>query len=72
MLAPLADTPLLPTGGVDATKAQAFLEAGAVAVGVKDAFGGQKFTWRVARATASKSSPGTATGSTPTYPAYPG
>jgi predicted lipoprotein with Yx(FWY)xxD motif len=39
--------------------------------GFKDAFGGQKFTWRVARATATKSSSGTATTS-PTYPGYRG
>ncbi|HEY7177661.1 MAG TPA: hypothetical protein VH305_00680 [Gaiella sp.] len=41
--------------------------------GFKDAFGGQKFTWRVARATASKSSSGTpTTNPTPTYPGYSG
>ena len=34
---PLPDVPLLPTGGVDATNAAAFLEAGAVAVGVGSA-----------------------------------
>lgn len=34
VLAPLADVPLLPTGGVDASNAADFLRAGAVAVGV--------------------------------------
>lgn len=34
---PLPDVPLLPTGGVDATNAAAFLAAGAVAVGVGSA-----------------------------------
>ena len=33
LLAPLADVPLIVTGGVDASNARAFLEAGAVAVG---------------------------------------
>jgi len=33
LLAPLADVPLLVTGGIDATNARAFLDAGAVAVG---------------------------------------
>lgn len=33
LLAPLADVPLLVTGGVDASNARAFLDAGAVAVG---------------------------------------
>lgn len=33
LLAPLGDVPLLVTGGIDATNARAFLEAGAVAVG---------------------------------------
>ena len=37
LLAPLADVPLLVTGGVDASNARAFLEAGAVAVGVGSA-----------------------------------
>lgn len=37
LLAPLADVPLLATGGVDASNALAFLEAGAVAVGVGSA-----------------------------------
>jgi 2-dehydro-3-deoxyphosphogluconate aldolase/(4S)-4-hydroxy-2-oxoglutarate aldolase len=37
LLAPLADIPLLVTGGVDASNARAFLEAGAVAVGVGSA-----------------------------------
>lgn len=37
VLAPLADVPLLVTGGVDATNARAFLDAGAVAVGVGSA-----------------------------------
>lgn len=35
--APLPDVPLLPTGGVDSTNARAFLDAGAVAVGVGSA-----------------------------------
>jgi 2-dehydro-3-deoxyphosphogluconate aldolase / (4S)-4-hydroxy-2-oxoglutarate aldolase len=39
LLAPLADVPLLVTGGVDATNARAFLDAGAVAVGVGSALG---------------------------------
>lgn len=37
LLAPLGDVPLLATGGVDAGNALAFLEAGAVAVGVGSA-----------------------------------
>src|SRR5207244_2960809 len=37
LLAPLAEIPLLVTGGVDAQNAHAFLEAGAVAVGVGSA-----------------------------------
>jgi 2-dehydro-3-deoxyphosphogluconate aldolase/(4S)-4-hydroxy-2-oxoglutarate aldolase len=37
VLAPLADVPLLVTGGVDAANARAFLDAGAVAVGVGSA-----------------------------------
>jgi 2-dehydro-3-deoxyphosphogluconate aldolase/(4S)-4-hydroxy-2-oxoglutarate aldolase len=37
VLAPLADVPLLVTGGVDAQNAMAFLDAGAVAVGVGSA-----------------------------------
>ena len=37
LLAPLADVPLLVTGGVDASNARAFLDAGAVAVGVGSA-----------------------------------
>jgi 2-dehydro-3-deoxyphosphogluconate aldolase / (4S)-4-hydroxy-2-oxoglutarate aldolase len=37
VLAPLGDVPLLVTGGVDSTNAVAFLEAGAVAVGVGSA-----------------------------------
>lgn len=39
VLAPLADVPLVATGGVDATNARAFLDAGAVAVGVGSALG---------------------------------
>ena len=39
LLAPLADVPLLVTGGVDATNARAFLAAGAVAVGVGSGLG---------------------------------
>jgi predicted lipoprotein with Yx(FWY)xxD motif len=39
--------------------------------GFKDAFGGQKFTWRIAHPTAAKSSSGTTTTSTTTtYPGY--
>jgi 2-dehydro-3-deoxyphosphogluconate aldolase/(4S)-4-hydroxy-2-oxoglutarate aldolase len=37
VLAPLSDVPLLVTGGVDAQNARAFLDAGAVAVGVGSA-----------------------------------
>jgi 2-keto-3-deoxy-6-phosphogluconate aldolase len=37
LLAPLADVPLLVTGGIDATNARAFLDAGAVAVGAGSA-----------------------------------
>ena len=37
LLAPLSDVPLLVTGGVDASNARAFLDAGAVAVGVGSA-----------------------------------
>jgi 2-dehydro-3-deoxyphosphogluconate aldolase / (4S)-4-hydroxy-2-oxoglutarate aldolase len=33
LLAPLADVPLIVTGGIDETNARAFLDAGAVAVG---------------------------------------
>jgi 2-dehydro-3-deoxyphosphogluconate aldolase/(4S)-4-hydroxy-2-oxoglutarate aldolase len=40
LLAPLADVPLLVTGGVDASNAKAFLDAGAVAVGVGSALTG--------------------------------
>jgi 2-dehydro-3-deoxyphosphogluconate aldolase/(4S)-4-hydroxy-2-oxoglutarate aldolase len=39
LLAPLADVPLVATGGVDATNARAFLDAGAVAVGVGSGLG---------------------------------
>jgi 2-dehydro-3-deoxyphosphogluconate aldolase/(4S)-4-hydroxy-2-oxoglutarate aldolase len=39
VLAPLAEVPLLVTGGVDATNARAYLDAGAVAVGVGSALG---------------------------------
>ena len=39
LLAPLPDVPLLATGGVDATNARAFLDAGAVAVGVGSGLG---------------------------------
>ena len=39
VLAPLRDGPLVATGGVDATNARAFLDAGAVAVGVGSALG---------------------------------
>ena len=39
MLAPLPDVPLLATGGVDATNARAFIDAGAVAVGVGSGLG---------------------------------
>ena len=37
LLAPLSDVALLVSGGVDATNARAFLDAGAVAVGVGSA-----------------------------------
>jgi 2-dehydro-3-deoxyphosphogluconate aldolase/(4S)-4-hydroxy-2-oxoglutarate aldolase len=37
LLAPLRDVPLIVTGGVDASNARAFLDAGAVAVGVGSA-----------------------------------
>jgi 2-dehydro-3-deoxyphosphogluconate aldolase / (4S)-4-hydroxy-2-oxoglutarate aldolase len=37
VLAPLSDVPLLVTGGVDLSNARAFLDAGAVAVGVGSA-----------------------------------
>jgi 2-dehydro-3-deoxyphosphogluconate aldolase / (4S)-4-hydroxy-2-oxoglutarate aldolase len=37
VLAPLADVPLLVTGGIDSSNARAFLDAGAVAVGVGSA-----------------------------------
>ena len=39
LLAPLPDVPLLATGGVDATNARAFLDGGAVAVGVGSGLG---------------------------------
>jgi 2-dehydro-3-deoxyphosphogluconate aldolase/(4S)-4-hydroxy-2-oxoglutarate aldolase len=39
VLAPLSDVPLLVTGGVDATNAREFLDAGAVAVGVGSGLG---------------------------------
>ena len=37
LLAPLADVPLLVTGGIDASNARAFLDAGALAVGAGSA-----------------------------------
>ena len=37
LLAPLADVPLLVTGGITASNARAFLDAGAVAVGAGSA-----------------------------------
>jgi len=37
LLAPLADVPILVTGGIDSTNARAFLDAGAVAVGAGSA-----------------------------------
>ena len=37
LLAPLADVPLLVTGGIDSSNARAFLDAGAVAVGAGSA-----------------------------------
>ena len=37
LLAPLADVPLLVTGGIDSTNARAYLDAGAVAVGAGSA-----------------------------------
>ena len=37
VLAPLADVPLIVTGGIDASNARAFLDAGAVAVGIGSA-----------------------------------
>jgi 2-dehydro-3-deoxyphosphogluconate aldolase / (4S)-4-hydroxy-2-oxoglutarate aldolase len=40
VLAPLAGVPLMVTGGVDSSNARAFLEAGAVAVGVGSALTG--------------------------------
>jgi 2-dehydro-3-deoxyphosphogluconate aldolase / (4S)-4-hydroxy-2-oxoglutarate aldolase len=39
VLAPLAEVPLLVTGGVDVTNARAYLDAGAVAVGVGSGLG---------------------------------
>ena len=39
VLAPLQEVPLLVTGGIDATNAPAFLDAGAVAVGVGSGLG---------------------------------
>jgi 2-dehydro-3-deoxyphosphogluconate aldolase / (4S)-4-hydroxy-2-oxoglutarate aldolase len=39
VLAPLPDVPLVATGGVDAANARAFLDAGAVAVGVGSGLG---------------------------------
>jgi 2-dehydro-3-deoxyphosphogluconate aldolase/(4S)-4-hydroxy-2-oxoglutarate aldolase len=40
LIAPLAGAELLVTGGVDASNARAFLDAGAVAVGVGSALTG--------------------------------
>jgi 2-dehydro-3-deoxyphosphogluconate aldolase / (4S)-4-hydroxy-2-oxoglutarate aldolase len=40
LLAPLADVPLIVTGGIDAGNARGFLEAGAVAVGAGSAITG--------------------------------
>jgi 2-dehydro-3-deoxyphosphogluconate aldolase/(4S)-4-hydroxy-2-oxoglutarate aldolase len=40
LLAPLADVPLIVTGGIDAGNARGFLEAGAVAVGAGSALTG--------------------------------
>ena len=37
MRGPLPDIELIPTGGVDASNARAFLDAGAVAVGIGSA-----------------------------------
>jgi 2-dehydro-3-deoxyphosphogluconate aldolase/(4S)-4-hydroxy-2-oxoglutarate aldolase len=42
LLAPLPDVPLLVTGGVDATNAREFLDAGAVAVGVGSGLGSEE------------------------------
>jgi len=39
VLAPLGDVPLIVTGGVDAQNARAFLDAGAIAVGIGSALG---------------------------------
>ena len=39
VLAPLADVPLIVTGGIDVSNARAFLDAGAVAVGIGSALG---------------------------------
>ena len=39
VLAPLADVPLIVTGGIDASNARAFLDAGAVAVGMGSPLG---------------------------------
>jgi 2-dehydro-3-deoxyphosphogluconate aldolase/(4S)-4-hydroxy-2-oxoglutarate aldolase len=50
LLAPLADVPLLVTGGVNAENARGFLEAGAVAVGVGSSLTGSRDVREAARA----------------------
>jgi len=47
VLAPLADVPLLATGGVNAGNARAFIDAGAVAVGVGSALDDPEEAWRL-------------------------
>ena len=51
LLAPLADVPLLVTGGVDSSNARAFLDAGAVAVGAGSALADPDEARRVVAAT---------------------
>jgi len=50
LLAPLADLPLLVTGGVDASNARAFLDAGAAAVGVGSALADPEEAERIVEA----------------------
>jgi 2-dehydro-3-deoxyphosphogluconate aldolase/(4S)-4-hydroxy-2-oxoglutarate aldolase len=50
LLAPLADVPLLVTGGVDASNARAFLDAGAAAVGVGSALADPEEAERIVEA----------------------
>jgi 2-dehydro-3-deoxyphosphogluconate aldolase/(4S)-4-hydroxy-2-oxoglutarate aldolase len=49
LVAPLSDVPLIVTGGIDATNARAFLDAGAVAVGAGSSLTGAEDVEAAAR-----------------------